>query len=489
MYLQYSAFGLYLAIMFAIGLYFYFRTETMSDFILGGRSLGAFPSAISSVASDFSGWLLMGLPAFAMTGGMGAFWIAFGLFLGTFANWTLVAPRLRQQSYDLGDACTVPTFLERKLNDPTNFLRIVLSLAILFFFAFYTASGFVAGGKLFNVLFDVNYHVAITIGAVVVLSYTFLGGYLAVSWTDVIQGLLMLAALIFMPIVAIEALGGLGETLNALKTLSPHQLSLFTSPVSDVQDGQLLVHTNPAGSPMTIIGILSLMAWGLGYFGQPHILVRMMGIRSVKAVRNAKWFAVSWTFVAMSMAIIIGFIGVVYFQGKPIADKEQVFILMIQGLTHPLVAGLLLAAIMAAVMSTADSQLLVASSALTADLIRDKIQEHQALFLGRVTVIVIAIIALFLAWDENSKVLDIVSYAWAGLGASIGSLMLMSLLWSKTTYHGGIAGVIVGGLTTVAWNKLEGGWFELYELLPAFLCSVIAIVVISLITQPKSNQT
>lgn len=487
MYLQYTAFGLYMAVMFAIGLYFFFRTQTMSEFVLGGRSLGPIPSAISSVASDFSGWLLMGLPALAMTGGMNAFWIALGLLLGTYANWTFVAPRLREQSYALDDAITVPTFLERKLKDPTNFLRIVLSLAILFFFSFYTASGFVAGGKLFNVLFDMNYHIAICVGAVIVLSYTFLGGYLAVSWTDLIQGCLMLAALIFVPVVAINSLGGWEATFTALKELSPHQLSLFNGPVSAVKEGQLMVNIETAGKPITVIGILSLMAWGLGYFGQPHILVRMMGIRSVEDVTKARWVATSWAFLAMFMAILIGFIGVVYFQKNPIADKEQVFILMIQGLTHPVVGGLLLAAIMAAVMSTADSQLLVASSALTSDLIRDKITEQQALVLGRVTVAVIALLALFLAWDKDSKVLDIVAYAWAGLGSSIGSLMLVSLLWSKVTYQGGIAGVLVGGFVTVAWDKLEGGLFELYALLPAFVCAVVAIVLISLGTQPKSE--
>ncbi|UJF25248.1 sodium/proline symporter PutP [Suttonella sp. R2A3] len=488
MIMQYSAFGLYMIVMFAIGLHFYFRTDSISDFVLGGRTLGPIPSAISSVASDFSGWLLMGLPAFAMTGGMGAFWIALGLLLGTFANWTFVAPKLRQESFDLDDAVTVPTFLERKLKDPTNFLRVVLSLAILFFFAFYTASGFVAGGKLFEVLFGLDYHIAITVGALVVLSYTFLGGYLAVSWTDVIQGMLMIAALIFIPVVAIQFMGGWDETFATLKELSPHQLGFFHGPVNKVVEGSLNINVETAGKAISILTIVSLMAWGLGYFGQPHILVRMMGINSVTEVKKARWIATGWSFIAMSMALLVGFIGVVYFQDHQIADAEYVFILMVQGLTHPLVGGLLLAAIMAAIMSTADSQLLVASSALTSDLVRDKISEKQSLQLGRLTVVVVALAALFLAWDENSKVLDIVSYAWAGLGSSIGAVMLVSLTWPKATYQGGIAGVLVGAFVTVGWNYLSGGWmnmFDLYELLPAFVLAALAVFVVSSMTQPK----
>ncbi|MDO4776275.1 MAG: sodium/proline symporter PutP [Cardiobacteriaceae bacterium] len=479
---QYITFGLYMAVMLGVGLYFYFRTTTISDFVLGGRTLGPIPSAISAVASDFSGWLLMGVPALAMTGGMNAFWICFGLLLGTFANWSWVAPKLREESYALNDAVTVPTFLERKLKDPTNFLRVVLALAILFFFAFYTASGFVAGGKLFNILFGMNYHMAITIGALVVLSYTFLGGYLAVSWTDVIQGSLMIAALVFVPVVAIQSLGGWDATLDSILGTSPHQFDFFTSPASKVADGGLQIGT---GEPITIIGVLSLMAWGLGYFGQPHILARMMGIDSVASVNRAKWVATLWSLIAMGMAILIGMVAVAYFNGKPLADKEQAFIAMINGLTHPLVSGLLLAAIMAAIMSTADSQLLVASSALTSDLVRERVSEKTSLMLGRLTVAVIALIALFLAWDEKSNVLDIVSYAWAGLGASIGAVMIVALNWSKTTWQGGIAGVLVGAFVTVGWNKLQGGWFDLYELLPAFVLAAIAVIVISLVTQPK----
>ncbi len=469
--LQYLGFGLYLAAIFAIGIYFFFRTKSMGDFILGGRTLGAFPSALSSVASDFSGWLLLGLPAFALTGGTGAFWIAFGLLLGTTANWIFIAPKLREQSEQL-DALTVPTFLERKLKDPTGFLRVVLSLAILFFFAFYTSSGFVAGAKLFNAVFGLNYQTAVIVGAVFVLVYTFLGGYLAVSWTDVIQGLLMLAALLIIPVAAALSLGGFGETFSRLRELSPDHFSLGL---------------NPDGTSITILGILSLMAWGLGYFGQPHILARFMGIASVEKTGPARIIAIAWTAVAMGMALLVGYVGLVFFQNAPLADAEQVFLELIKALSQPWIAGFLLAAVMAAIMSTADSQLLVASSALAGDLLGKNLSPGLSLKISRATVVAIAIIAAVLALDENSTVLGIVSYAWAGLGASIGSVLLMSLVWPRTSFVGGIAGVIVGGVVTVVWNQASGGIFALYELLPAFLAACIAIVIGSL-TNPNPSE-
>lgn len=470
--LEFLTFGIYLLVMFGIGIYFYFRTNDISDFILGGRQLGPIPSAISAGASDMSGWLLMGLPAFALADGMTAFWICLGLFLGTFANWQLIAPRLRSESEMLGDALTVPTFLERKLRDPTGFLRIALALAILFFFTVYTASGFVAGGKLFNSLFGVEYHVAIVIGAAVVLTYTFLGGYLAVSWTDVLQGLLMIIAIIIIPLMAINSMGGFDNTLEQLRGVSPSHLSFFTK---------------PDGSQMTLLSIASLMAWGLGYFGQPHILARFMGIRDVESVSTAKWVATGWSGVVMTFSVSVGLIGFIYFYQNPLADNEQVFIELIKVLTHPIITGFFLAAIMAAIMSTADSQLLVASAALTSDLLGKYLTPKQSLLLGRITVGAISMIALIVAWDESSKVLGLVSYAWAGLGASCGAVMLVALWWHKATWHGGIAGALTGAVVTVIWNKLGGGIFELYELLPAFLAAIVAMVVVSLFTQDDVN--
>lgn len=465
------SFALYMVVMFAIGLYFYFRTDTLSDFVIGGRKLGTFPSAISSVASDFSGWLLMGLPGFALSGGMGAFWIALGLLIGTYCNWRFIAPKLRSESEALGDSVTIPVFLERKLNDNTGLVRIILSIAILFFFVSYTSSGLIAGGKLFSATFNVDYQVAVFIGFAVILSYTFLGGYMAVCWTDVIQGCLMLAALLVIPIMAMNSLGGFSEANAALMQQSPDHFSFFK---------------NPDGTDLGIITILSLMAWGLGYFGQPHILSRFMGIASAKDTANARRIAVTWTFVAMSMALVTGYLGKVYFAENPLADPEQVFLALIGALTHPLVGGLLLAAVMAAIMSTADSQLLVASSAVTNDFFPEMADDPQkqkfALWVGRISVFVIAIIALLISLNPDTSLLNIVGYAWAGLGATVGSVLLLTLTWGKVTNWGAIAGIVVGGGVTIIWHSMEGGIFDIYELLPAFIAAAAAIVVVSSMT-------
>lgn len=466
---QLIVFGLYLLLMFGIGLYFYFRTNDVSDFILGGRKLGPIPSAISAGASDMSGWLLMGIPGAALVGGISTAWICVGLLIGTFLNWQLVAPRLRAESEALG-ALTVPTFLERKLKDPTGFLRVSLALAILFFFTFYTSSGFVAGGKLFNILFGVDYHTAIFISAGVVVVYTFLGGYLAVSWTDVVQGLLMIGAILIIPIMAMQSLGGAGETFTQLEAMSPNHLSWFYQ---------------PDGKPLTVITIASLMAWGLGYFGQPHIAARLMGIRSVQAVGTAKWVATAWTGAVMTLSLLVGLIAVVFFKDAPLADPEHAFIQMIKVLTHPVIGGIFLAAVMAAIMSTADSQLLVAGAALTSDLFGNYLSDKQALMLGRVTVAIITLIAVALAWDKNSGVLDIVSYAWAGLGASCGAVMVVALWWSKATWQGGVAGAVTGAVVVIVWKKISGGVFDLYELLPAFVFAMLMMVIVSLFTQDK----
>ncbi|MFV0432351.1 MAG: sodium/proline symporter PutP [Alphaproteobacteria bacterium] len=474
----YLGFAIYMAAMFGIGLYFYFRTKNYNEYILGGRTLGPFPSAISSVASDFSGWLLLGLPGFAYSGGMGAFWIAFGLFLGTSTNWMVIAPRLREQS-ERFSTLTIPDFLEKKLGDPTGILRIALAIAILFFFVGYTASGFVAGGKLFNSLFGLNYTTAMLIAVAVVLSYTFLGGYLAVSWTDVVQGLLMITALIIIPIMAMGELGGASATFSKVSEVSPHQMSFFK---------------NLDGSNASLLVILSLMAWGLGYFGQPHILARFMGIRSVEAVKPARIIAILWTFFGMGAAIFIGLIGIAYFAdneaGRELlsSDPEKVYLALISALSHPIIAGLLLAAVMAAIMSTADSQLLVASSAFTSDLLSKHLSPEKALLFSRVAVVVIAVIATIIATNPDSSILGMVGNAWAGLGASCGSVVLFSLTWKKTNYLGGIAGVIVGALTVVFWIYGKKAHpdveiFGLYELFPGCIAAAIALVVVSFGTQ------
>ncbi len=473
----YLSFSLYMLLMLAIGGYFYFKTKNVEDYVLGGRTLGPIPSALSSVASDMSGWLLLGLPGFAITGGMQAFWIALGLYIGIVANWQFVAKRLRVFSEKAKNSITIPGYIENRFVDHSGVLRLIIAVVILFFFLFYTASGFVAGGKLFSEVFGVNYKAAVFIGMLLIVAYTLVGGYMAVCWTDVIQGLLMLLALVIVPIVALSQIGGWGAMSASL----------------DAQGTYLDFFKSPDGSAIGILSIISLMAWGLGYFGQPHIITRFMGISSPNAVGKAKLIASSWSLFTMIGAIVIGLVGAAYFTGdNALADPERVFVTFVGILFHPLVSGILLAAIMAAIMSTADSQLLIASAAFTSDifdrwLFKGK-NENLELLVGRIAVLTIAVIAAFIALDENSSVLSIVSYAWAGLGATCGPIILISLYWRRMNLAGAIAGAIVGTIVVVGWNKLSGGIFDVYELLPGFILASIAIFVVSLATKEPSEE-
>lgn len=476
----YFSFSLYMLLMLTIGGYFYFKTKNVEDYVLGGRTLGPFPSALSSVASDMSGWLLLGLPGFAITGGMQAFWIAFGLYLGIIANWQFVAKRLRIFSEKAKNSITIPGYIENRFQDHSGILRLIIAVVILFFFLFYTASGFVAGGKLFSEVFGINYKAAVFIGMLLIVGYTLVGGYMAVCWTDVIQGLLMLLALVVVPLVALSKLGGWGAVQTSL----------------DAQGSYLDFFKKPDGTAIGFITIISLMAWGLGYFGQPHIISRFMGISSAKEVNKAKIIASTWSFFTMIGAILIGLIGAAYFVGdNALADPERVFVTFVGILFHPLVSGILLAAIMAAIMSTADSQLLIASAAFTSDIferwiIRNQKDNSVELLVGRLAVLVIAIVAAVIALDENSSVLSIVSYAWAGLGATCGPVILISLYWRRMNLAGAIAGVVVGAVVVIGWNKMSGGIFDVYELLPAFILASAAIFIVSLVTkEPDEDVT
>lgn len=472
----YMSFSLYMLLMLAIGGYFYFKTKDVEDYVLGGRSLGPLPSALSSVASDMSGWLLLGLPGFAITGGMQAFWIALGLYIGIVTNWQIVAKRLRIFSEKAQNSITIPGYIENRFQDKTGILRFIIAIVILFFFLFYTASGFVAGGKLFSEVFGVDYKAAVFLGMLLIVAYTLIGGYMAVSWTDVIQGLLMLLALVVVPIVALSEMGGWGEVSSRLNEQGSH-LHFFKT---------------PDGSAIGLLSIISLMAWGLGYFGQPHIISRFMGISSASQVGKAKLIASSWSFFTMIGAIVIGLIGAAYFTGdNALADSERVFVTFVNILFHPLVSGILLAAIMAAIMSTADSQLLIASAAFTSDIAERFIGKNNValeLLIGRMAVLVIAVMAALIALDENASVLNIVSYAWAGLGATCGPVILISLYWRRMNLAGAIAGAIIGTITVISWNKMSGGIFDVYEILPAFILASLAIVVVSLLTKAPSSK-
>lgn len=465
-----GTFVVYLVLMLAIGLYAYQRTKSSSDYFLGGRSLGPWPSALSAGASDMSGWLLLGLPGYAYASGFEATWLAGGLLFGSWLNWLIAAKRLRTYSITT-DSLTLPQFFARRFNDNSSMLQSISAFFILLFFLFYTSAGLVAGGKLFETVFGLDYRYAVVIGTACVVSYTLFGGFLAVAWTDLVQGLLMSAALIAVPLVALDGEGG---------------ISTFQAQMTDINPELLTFWNSIDGKPLGAIAIISLVAWGLGYFGQPHILARFKATRSNKDIKTARRIALVWTALSMCGALLAGMVGLLYVQNNPgiaLDDGEKVFMLLVNAMFHPVVAGILLAAILAAIMSTADSQLLVSSSAFSEDLYKQIINKDatskQVVMMGRVGVIVISLIALSLAMNPDSSVLGLVSYAWAGFGAAFGPALLLSLYWSKMTRYGALAGIIVGGATIVWWKQQTGGLFDVYELVPGFIFSTIAIIVVS----------
>lgn len=464
----------YLLVVFAIGAWAYRRTHNLSDYILGGRSLGALPSALSAGASDMSGWLLLGLPGYAYAAGLEAGWLALGLFIGTWLNWRLVAPRLRVVSQRCEDSLTLPDYFAKRFGDPI-LLRVISAFFVLLFFTFYTSSGLVAGGKLFESVFHIDYVWAVSIGALAIVSYTMFGGYLAVAWTDLIQGLLMVVALLWVPLVVLMALEA--QPVAIMQETNRHLLNIWT-------DGE--------GQALGWIAIVSLLAWGLGYFGQPHILARFKAIKDSAAVAPARRIAVIWTALGLMGAFLVGIAGLGYFE-QPLADPEKVFMLLVQEpLFHPVIAGVLLAAILAAIMSTADSQLLVCSSVLTEDIAKRWIvpaaSQRGLVWFGRLAVAAVALVAWLLALDPERSVLNLVAYAWAGFGAAFGPAVILSLYWQPVNRWGCLAGIVVGGATVVIWKQFSGGFYDLYELLPGFVFSWVAIVGVSLLTTKRAAQ-
>lgn len=475
-------FGLYVLMMIAIGFVFYKKNNTVDDYILGGRSLNPWVAAMSAQASDMSGWLLTGLPGLAyasVAGTKEAVWTAIGLLIGTYLNWLFVAKRLRAYTEVASDSITMPTYFQNRFKIENNFIRIVCAVFILFFFLIYTASMFVAGAKLFATVFGISYSTALIIGGLVIIIYTTLGGFLAVSWTDFIQGILMFVALIAVPLIVI-----------------------FRDGKVDSADGLLLVKQGftqlGTSSDFSMVVIFSALAWGLGYFGQPHILARFMGIKKPSYVRPARIISMFWVIISMTGALMVGMLGKAFFADAPLADGETVFMTTIQELCPPVLEGILLAAILAAIMSTADSQLLVSSSAFAEDIYAafdKKASTKKLLWISRGTVIGISVVALFMASDPESKVFDLVSYAWAGFGAAFGPAILFSLFWKRMNKGGVYAGIISGGISTIVFNtlknaSLEGVWgriFSVYELLPAFILSSLLIVIVSLATKAPSD--
>ena len=472
-------FFVYFVAMLGVGFIAWRRTENSSDYFLGGRSLGPWSAALSAGASDMSGWLLLGLPGYAFAAGLEAVWLGLGLLGGTWLNWLIVARRLRIYSVVANDSLTLPEFFSNRFSDLKYVLQPVSAIIILIFFLFYTSSGLVAGGKLFESVFGLDYQIAVILGMLSVVSYTLFGGFLAVCWTDLVQGLLMSAALLFVPVTVLEVAGGTEQVFRDLEHLNPHLVNMFT----DVK-----------GEALSFISVLSLLAWGLGYFGQPHIMARFKAVKFSGQLLLARRIAVSWTGICMLGALLVGLTGIIYVQQQGIVldDPEAIFMLMVNSLFHPVIAGILLAAILAAVMSTADSQLLVCSTAVAEDfyrnMFRPKATQKEMLMVGRIAVVIISVIATLLALNPDSSVLDMVSYAWAGFGAAFGPALLFSLYWRRMNGLGALAGIVSGGVTVVFWQSLSGGIFDLYEIVPGFIAACLAIIIFSLIGKSPSGE-
>ncbi|BAC13307.1 sodium:proline symporter [Oceanobacillus iheyensis HTE831] len=465
---QFIAIGLYFLVMIAIGLYSYRKTSNLDDYMLGGRSLGPVTSALSAGASDMSQWLLMGLPGAIYLSGLAEGWIAIGLAIGAWLNWLIVAPRLRTYTEISNNSITIPSYLDNRFKNNSKILRIVSGAVILIYFTFYVSSGMVAGGVFFESSFNFNYHSGLIVVAVVTILYTLLGGFLAVSITDVVQGTMMFLALILVPTMAIFHLGGVGETVNLIQDVDPDFLSFFAA--------------------ASTTGIISSLAWGLGYFGQPHIIVRFMAIKSVKETTSARRIGMGWMIISLIGAVITALVGVAFFHANPefnLADPEAVFIVLGQILFHPFIAGILLAAVIAAIMSTVSSQLLVTSSALVEDIykavFKSDASDKTYVILSRLAVLLISFIAIIFAWQKNDTILGLVSFAWAGFGAAFGPVVLLSLFWRKTTGTGALWGMIVGAISVFVWGYSPLADY-LYELVPGFILSTIVIVVVSLLT-------
>jgi sodium/proline symporter len=471
-----AALALYIGACLLLGFVAYRRTRTLGDFILGGRTLGAWVTAFSAQASDMSGWLLMGLPGLAYLSGFDAVWLALGLSIGTWANWRFVAARLRSQTERLADSLTLPDYFENRFADESRVLRTLSAAFILVFFAFYTSSGFVAAGRLFETLFGLPYTQAMLWGSAVTLAYTFFGGFLAVSWSDVLQGTLMFVALVLAAVLGVQLAGGPLPALDALAARDPALLAPFAT---------------SGGGSLGVIGVLSLLAWGLGYPGQPHIVARFMAIRRVESLRTARRVAMVWVVVVLAAAVVVGWSGRLLL-APPLegADSEKVFLLIATELFHPAIAGICLAGVLAAIMSTAAAQLLVSTSAFAEDFYRGLFRRQagrvELLWVGRAAVLGIAAIAFWLGLDPDSKVLSLVAWAWAGFGAAFGPAIVLSLYWPRMTRDGALAGILVGGLTVIVWPQLHGRLFELYELVPGFVLSSLAILIVSSLRRPRA---
>ena len=481
-----AAFVLYLGFMVVIGLRYMSKNNSALDFFLGGRQIGPWMTALSAEASDMSGWLLMGLPGLAYLGGMKeAFWTATGLVVGTYLNWLIVAKPLRKCTIAFGDSITIPEFLTNRFKDKSHVLAAISVVFIALFFTIYTASGFVACAKLFNSVFGLPYYAGLTIGLVVILSYTILGGYLAVCATDFIQGTLMFIALIITTSMMIALLGGPAQAFEKVNNFAARAMA---GDFGDIMKEKFI-----ANQSYSAVSAISAAAWGLGYFGMPHILVRFMGIRSNTEIKLSRRIATVWVITAFVGAVVVGSAGTAYLSGVLTPEMaETVFSASMQQMYPSFVAGLFLCAILAAAMSTADSQLLVASSAFSRDvykgLLKKDAKEKEVLNVSRITVFIIAAVAFVIALNPKSSIFSLVSYAWAGFGAAFGPVILLALFWRGMTRNGALAGLIAGGVTVIIWHNLKGGIFNIYEILPGFFACLIFAVAFSLLQKNKDAE-
>lgn len=473
--------GLYFLAMLGIGLYGYkTSTDDMSGYMLGGRKLSPSVTALSAGASDMSGWMLMGVPGAMYLSGVSSSWIAIGLLVGAYINYIIVAPRLRVYTEVANDSITLPDYFENRFADKTRLLRIVSSLVIVIFFTLYTSSGVVGGGKLFESSFGLSYELGLYVTAGVVVAYTLFGGFLAVSITDFVQGCIMFISLVLVPVVALDHLGGISSVFNQVSSINANFSDMFV----DANTGEAL----------TVLGIISLLSWGLGYFGQPHIIVRFMAIRSVRDIKTARRIGISWMLITLLGAVMTGLVGIAYVANTKMTlnDPETIFIVFSQFLFHPLISGFLLAAILAAIMSTISSQLLVTSSSLTEDFYKTFVKrdasQRELVLVGRLSVLAVALVAIILAYDRESSILTLVSNAWAGFGAAFGPLVVLSLYWQRMTFAGALAGILSGAATVLFWIYApvlanDATLSSLvYEILPGVVVSTLSIIIVSKLT-------
>lgn len=482
----------YLAGMLIIGGIYSKKTRDVADFYLGGRKLGPLVTAMSAEASDMSSYLLMGIPGLALAAGLAEVsWTVIGLALGTYVNWLIVAKRLRNYSAHIG-AITIPDYFSRRYKDESRILMAIAAVMIIIFFVPYTASGFSACGKLFGTLFGVDYHIAMIVSAIIIVGYTSLGGFTAASITDFVQSIIMTIALIIVLVFGVKQAGGMDIVIENAKSLSGY-FDLFKGYNAE---------TNSAGS-FPILNVISTLAWGLGYFGMPHILLRFMAIENPNKIKLSRRVASVWVVISMAVAVLIGVVGMALVKTGviPAFDDSETIIIQIStllsqfGIFPALIAGVILSGILASTMSTADSQLLAASSATSENIIgglfRVKLTDKSKMLVARITLIIISVIAVFLAWDADSSVFRIVSFAWAGFGAVFGPVVLLSLFWKRSNKWGAVAGMITGGVMVFLWKYVIAGLADvlnIYELLPAFVIAIIVNVVVSLLTKKPEQE-